>query len=173
MRVVLLPLSAAPKAETQARLVTSSQIVAGASEGIFEVRMSPNGRWIVFEAVKGGMATEGAANATLCVVPVSGGPWIRITDGQFWDDKPRWSPDGRTIFFISQRTGFLNVWGIHFDPEQGRPQGQPFRVTSFESPRLMLADNLDWVSMSLTEHQLVLSMKETSGSIWTLHDIDK
>src|SRR5207245_6636772 len=64
-------------------------------EGIYEIRLSPNGRWIVFEAVKGGEAPGGATNATLCVVPVSGGPWMRVTDGQFWDDKPRWSPDGK------------------------------------------------------------------------------
>jgi Tol biopolymer transport system component len=106
-------------------------------------------------------------------VPVSGGPWIRITDGEFWDDKPRWSPDGKTIYFISSRTGFLNVWGIHFDPEQGHSQGQPFQVTSFESPNLMVADNTDWLSMSLSNDRLVFSVKETSGSIWMVDDVDK
>ena len=87
--IVILPLSAAPKAETKERLVTSSQSDA-AYQGIFEARLSPDGRWIVFEAVKGGVAPGGATNATLCVVPVTGGPWSRITDGEFWDDKPRW-----------------------------------------------------------------------------------
>lgn len=172
LRIVLLPLSAAPKAETRARLVTSSQS-EGIYEGIYEVRLSPDGRWIVFEAVKGGIGPGGATNATLCVVPVSGGAWTRITDGQFWDDKPRWSPDGKTIFYISSRNGFLNVWGIHFDPEQGRPQGQPFQVTSFDSPKLMVADDMEWLSMSLSHDRLVFSMKETSGSIWALHDVDK
>jgi dipeptidyl aminopeptidase/acylaminoacyl peptidase len=167
-----MPLSAAPKAETKARLVTSSKS-GGIYEGIFEVRQSPNGRWIVFEAVKGGIAPGGASNATLCVVSVSGGPWMRITDGQSWDDKPRWSPDGKTIYYISSRTGFLNVWGIHLDPEQGRPQGQPFQVTSFDSPKLMVADDMDWLSMSLSHDRLVTSMKETSGSIWVLDDVDK
>jgi dipeptidyl aminopeptidase/acylaminoacyl peptidase len=172
LRIVLLPVSAAPKAETMARLVTSSQS-EGIYEGIYEIRLSPNGRWIVFEAVKGGIAPGGATNATLCVVPVSGGRWIRVTDGQFWDDKPRWSPDGKTIFFVSSRTGFLNVWGIRFDPELGRPQGQPFQVTSFANPKLMVADDMSWQSLSLSQDRLVLSMSETSGSIWALHDVDK
>jgi Tol biopolymer transport system component/DNA-binding winged helix-turn-helix (wHTH) protein len=172
LRIVLLPLSAAPKAESSARLVTSSRS-QGIYEGIYEVRLSPNGRWIVFEAVKGGTAPGGATNATLCVVPVSGGPWIRLTEGQFWDDKPRWSPDGRTIFFVSSRTGFLNVWGIRFDPEQGRPQGEPFQVTSFANPKLMVADDMGWQSLSLLRDRLILSMMETSGSIWALQDVDK
>jgi Tol biopolymer transport system component/DNA-binding winged helix-turn-helix (wHTH) protein len=172
LRIVLLPLSAAPNAESRARLVTSSRS-QGIYEGIYEIRLSPNGRWIVFEAVKGGEAPGGATNATLCVVRVSGGPWTRVTDGQFWDDKPRWSPDGKTIFFVSSRTGFLNVWGIRFDPEQGRPQGQPFQVTSFGNPKLMVADDMSWQSMSLSQGRLVLSMSEASGSVWALHDVDK
>lgn len=171
-RVVLLPLSAAPKAEAKAYLVTSSRSQSTYG-GIYEGRLSPNGRWIVVEAVKGGIAPGGATNATLCIVPVSGGPWTRVTDGQFWDDKPRWSPDGKTIFFVSSRTGFLNVWGIRFDPEQGRAQGLPFQVTSFGSPKLMVADDMSWQCISVSQDRLVLSMMETSGSLWALHDVDK
>jgi Tol biopolymer transport system component/DNA-binding winged helix-turn-helix (wHTH) protein len=170
--IVLLPLSAAPTADTKARVVTCGNS-EGLYRGIYEIRLSPNGRWIVFEAVEGGLRPGGAANAILYVVPVSGGSWIRITDGQSWDDKPRWSPDGKTIFFISSRTGLLNVWGIRFDPESGRPQDQPFQVTSFGSPKLMVADDLDWQSLSLSQDRLVFSMKESSGSLWALHDVDK
>jgi Tol biopolymer transport system component/DNA-binding winged helix-turn-helix (wHTH) protein len=110
LRAVLLPLSAAPKAETGMRIVTSGRS-QGVYTGIYEIRLSPDGRWVVFEAVQGGTAPGGATNAFLCFAPSSGGPWTRITDGQFWDDKPRWSPDGKNHFFclvahrISQRVG--------------------------------------------------------------------
>jgi WD40 repeat protein len=67
-----------------------------------------------------------------------------------WDDKPRWSPDGRTIYFLSGRGGFFNVWGIHFDPDAGEPVGQPFQVSKFESPRLMVPR---WMQDSLQVHQ--------------------
>jgi len=33
----------------------------------------------------------------------------QYSDGKYWEDKPRWSPDGRTIYFVSNRTGFYNV----------------------------------------------------------------
>jgi Tol biopolymer transport system component/DNA-binding winged helix-turn-helix (wHTH) protein len=172
LRVILLPLSAAPNAETKAHVVASTRSQS-AYGGIYESRLSPNGRWTVVEAVKGGIGPGGATNATLWVVPVSGEPWIRVTDGQFWDDKPRWSPDGKTILFVSSRTGFLNVWGIRFDPEQGRPQGQAFQVTSFGNPKLMLADDMSRQSISVSQDRLVLSMSEASGSLWELHDVDK
>ncbi len=167
--LLLLPLSAAPHAEAKARVVTSSN-----TDGLYQSRFSPNGRWIAFEAVKGGVGTGGAAtDATLYVVPVSGGPWIRITDGNSWDDKPTWSPDGKTLYFVSSRTGFLNVWGIRFDPKAGLPLGKPFQVTSFESPALAVGDDLDLLQISVSNKRLVLSLKESSGSIWVLDGVDK
>ena len=83
--LISLPLSAAPLADTHARLITSSR-----TDGLFEPHFSPDGRWVVFEAVKGGVvAGDSAENAALYVVAASGGTWIPITDGKSWDDKPR------------------------------------------------------------------------------------
>src|SRR6266550_2027550 len=78
------------------------------------------------------------AESALYVVPAAGGAWTRITDGKHWDDKPRWSPDGKTIYFVSGRGGFFNVWGIHFDPAGGKPIGEPFQVSTFGGPGLII-----------------------------------
>jgi Tol biopolymer transport system component len=167
--ILLLPLSAAPHAETKARLVTSSR-----ADDIHETRLSPNGRWVVFEALKrAGRSADPATEATLYVVPASGGAWIRITDGRTWADKPRWSPDGRTIFYVSSRTGFLNVWGVRFDPDTGHTVDEPFPLTAFDSPALMVAENTDLLSMSVSNTSLITSVMEASGNIWALDDVDK
>ena len=102
-----------------------------------------------------------------------GGPWTRITEGKHWDDKPRWSPDGRTIYYLSDRKGFFNVWGIHFDPVKGKPEGDPFQVTNFDSPMLMVADLIADVGLSLTEHKLIVTVAQRSGSIWMLDNADR
>ena len=95
------------------------------------------------------------------------------TDGKHWDDKPRWSPDGKKIYFVSGRTGFFNVWGINFDSSKGRPVGEPFRVTAFENPAMMLADWIPNVELSLTQDKLVLTMEERSGSVWLLDNVNR
>ena len=104
-------------------------------------------------------------------MPAAGGPWTLISKGKPWEDKPRWSPDGNTIYFVSGRGGFFNVWGIRFDSAKGKPRGEPFPVTAFETPALMLPEQIQIVELSLTQDRLVLTMEERSGSIWVLDNV--
>ena len=167
--ILLLPLAAAPKAEAQARLVTSTR-----SDGFYQMRCSPNGRWIAFELVGGDASSggSGANQALLYVVPVSGGPWVRITDGKSWDDKPRWSTDGKLLYFMSSRTGLLNVWATRFDDVAGHPIGEPFQVTAFENPGLMMPpQNPSLLQISVAENRLVLPLAAVSGNIWMLENL--
>jgi Tol biopolymer transport system component/DNA-binding winged helix-turn-helix (wHTH) protein len=162
----LVPVASAPHAETAAQKITSSD----PAYVLYQPHFSPNGRWIVFEAVA---RSPDPPESTLYVVPASGGPWTRITDSKHWNDKPRWSPDGRTIYFVSRRGGFFNLWGIHFDLATGKTVGQPFQVSKFESPRLMIPRWIPPVGLSLTQDKLVLTMAEESGSIWVLDNVDR
>jgi Tol biopolymer transport system component len=161
----MLPLAAAPQAEAKARKVTSDPAYA-----IYQGHFSPDGRWIVFEGQKNG---AGDTDHALYVVPASGGPRTRVTERQYLDDKPRWSPDGKTIYFVSGRLGFFNVWGIRFDPVKGQPVGKPFRVTTFDSPSLRVPEADVAVELSLTPDRFVLNLKEVSGSIWVLDNVDR
>jgi hypothetical protein len=158
----LIPFPLEPRAETAAQKGCFQS-------GVQALSATPlsDDRWIVFEAVVNSPNPESA----LYVVPASGGPWTRITDGRHWDDKPRWSPDGRTIYFVSGPGGFFNVWGIHFDPDAGKPIGQPFQVTKFDSPRLMIPRWIPLVGLSLTQDKLVLTMAQESGNIWLLDNV--
>jgi Tol biopolymer transport system component len=161
----LLPTSAPPDAETNARKVAYDP-----DYSLYQAHFSPDGRWIVFEATKNGLS---APESTLWVMPASGGPWTPIAGGKYWHDKPRWSPDGRTIYFLSGRAEFFDVWGIRFNPDHGRPVGEPFRVTSFESPGLRVSEPISLAGLSVTNDCLVLTMTEVSGSIWMLDGVDR
>ncbi|MBI3428271.1 MAG: PD40 domain-containing protein [Acidobacteria bacterium] len=103
--LALIPISAAPQAETKAQIVA-----ADPEMNLWQGRFSPDGKWVTLNGIKEG------GQSTIYVVSSAGGELVRITEGKYWDDKPRWSPDGKMIYFISIRTGFLNVWAIRFDP---------------------------------------------------------
>jgi len=68
---------------------------------------------------------------------------------------------------------FFNVWGIRFDPVEGKPVGEPFRVSAFKGPGLMIPKWIPPVELSLNQDKLVLNMAEVSGGIWVLDDVDR
>jgi Tol biopolymer transport system component/DNA-binding winged helix-turn-helix (wHTH) protein len=148
----------------------SRKIVSMPGYYLFQPNVSPDGRWIVFNAMKD-QSTR--SESTLYVMPATGGPRTRITDGKHWADKPRWAPDGKTLYFVSSRGGFFNVWGMHFDSARGIVVGDPFRITAFDSLALMVPNVLSAVNMSLTQDTLVLTMEQVSGGIWVLNDVDQ
>jgi Tol biopolymer transport system component len=63
------------------------------------------GAQIVYECVVDG-------NHDLCVVPAGGGAERRLTDHPADDMWPRFSPDGLTVLFSSERSGRFQLWEV-------------------------------------------------------------
>ena len=144
-------------------------VASDAAKNIFEARFSPDQRWISFIAVE----TADARVSRIYVVPVGGGEWRPITEGLWYDDKPHWSRDGKTLYFVSDRQGMWNVWGLRFDPLRGVPEGEPFQVTSFSSPRQTISPQLSRMQIAVTSTQLFLPITETSGELWLLDNVHR
>src|SRR5262249_21717480 len=136
---------------------------------MMQQRFAPNQRWISFNAV----AASDRSISTIYVMPAVGGLWTPITDGAWYDDKPRWAPDGQTIFFISNRDGRSDVWGRRFDPVRGQPVGSLFRVPSFSDPSRTLTPYIGQLEMSISAKRIFLPMYEATGQIWILDRVDK
>ncbi len=139
------------------------------NQNLWQGNFSPDGRWIAFNAED----ATGAGVSTIGVVPATGGEWTPITKGKHWDDKPRWSPDGKTIYFISDRTEFFNLWGIRFDTTKGKPVGEPFQVTAYESPGRMIFSVVRSMQISLAANRLILPIMEVTGNLWMLENVDQ
>src|SRR4029079_11205001 len=48
-------------------------------------------------------------------MPITGGKATAFTRGMGFDGQPRFSPDGKTIVYVSDRTGGYNLWTISVD----------------------------------------------------------
>ncbi len=152
---------------------TEASVVAAHPEyNLWQAHFSPDERWICFVAHKIKEARGGVL--TIYVVPASGGEWRRVTEEKHWADKPRWSPDGKTIYFLSnQGSAFFNVWGARFDPVKGETVGEPFQVTSFGIPGRMISPRIQDMEIDLSRERLVLPITEVTGSIWMLDNVDR
>ncbi|MBI3424940.1 MAG: PD40 domain-containing protein [Acidobacteria bacterium] len=59
--------------------------------------------------------TRGEPQQDLFTASLSGAPLQRLTDDAAQDIMPRWSPDGRWIAFISDRSGKYEIWKVRPD----------------------------------------------------------
>ena len=144
-------------------------IVADADHAIWQGRFSPDGRWVLFNA----QSLKTVGTSVLGVVPASGGKWTPLTDARLWADKPRWGPDGRTIYFISNRnSAFFDVWGLRFDPDAARAIGEEFRVTTNDNPGRTL-DASAGGELGVSAKRIVVPIVESKGSVWVLDGVGR
>lgn len=76
-----------------------------ATEGTWmSLDVSPDGQTIVFDLL-----------GDLYTLPITGGKATRLTQGMAYDVQPRFSPDGKRVAFVTDRSGGDNVWVISVD----------------------------------------------------------
>jgi len=85
---------------------------------------SPDGREVVLVVRSTDLeANRGRTHLWLLRADGGGAP-RRLTDGPDGESSPRWSPDGRALYFLSTRAGSQQVWRLRLDG------GEAERVTS-------------------------------------------
>ena len=157
--IARLPVRDAPDAERNAQIVCGTR-----ADLLWQVSVSPGGRWFVFQAESSG----GYSRSRIVVAPLSGNAWREITDGRRRADKPRWSDDGRIIYYISDRGGLFNIWAQPFDPDSGVPVGTARALTAFDGPGEQILPNVGKAEMSIHAGRLVVPVIRPKGAVWML-----
>ena len=81
--------------------------------------LSPDGEWIAFSVTS--FDKEANSGSTdIYLAPARGGEPVRLTAHEAGSSSPAWSPDGRTIAFVSSRSGTSQIWLIPVDGGEAR-----------------------------------------------------
>ena len=85
-----------------------------AMDRISDPRVSPDGKLVAFTvSVTDLEANKRRNDIYLAAVD---GSWVRrLTAHDASDTQPRWSPDGKSVYFVSTRSGSSQVWRIAVD----------------------------------------------------------
>jgi dipeptidyl aminopeptidase/acylaminoacyl peptidase len=75
--------------------------------------LSPDGKWVAYSVSTPDMdLNRGVSN--IWIIPTAGGDPIQVTQGGH-DNSPSWSPDGKTLAFLSSRDGNSQVYLLSMD----------------------------------------------------------
>lgn len=133
---------------------------------------SPDGHWIAYTGRSGG--------SDIWLVPAGGGQPVRVTDDGGNDWGSAWSPDGRFLYFSSDRAGPMSLWRVEVDPDAGRAVGDPEPLptpsrfaahpsVSGDGTRVLYTDvtttqNIEWAALDPAADTLLEPFLVTRGN---------
>jgi len=131
----------------------SREIALDVHEGTWlSLDVNPDGQEIAFDLL-----------GDIYVIPIAGGEARALTSGMAWDMQPRYSPDGKSIAFTSDRKGGDNLWVMD------RDGSNPEAVTN-ESFRLVNSPAWTPDGRAIVGHKHFSSRRSIgAGEIWMYH----
>jgi TolB protein len=93
-------------------------------------------------------------------IAAAGGERISVTDDAEVDWNPVWSPDGTSLFFLSDRGGNMNIWRVPIDEKSGEILGLPTAITTGA------AANLLHLSLSRDQVEAVYVAQISESNLW-------
>jgi len=146
---------------------TTSVVLSTDEQRIVDADLSWDDRWLAVSTV----AADGRLGIAIVPVrdpPAPPGEWLDLAGEERRVSSPRWSPDGRLLYYLSERDNFPCVWARAFDPAGTPPLGEPFPVIHAHGTKMSLGGSVKgWFVMALGGHRLVFNAVEMTGEVYT------
>ncbi|MEP2026539.1 MAG: amidohydrolase family protein [Reichenbachiella sp.] len=139
------------KATKQLPLEPTRQIEFTTDQGTWiSLDVSPDGKTIVFDML-----------GDLYLLPIAGGKADTLTSGMPYDTHPRFSPDGKSVAFISDKSGAENLWRINLESREQK------QITKGNSSSMQSADWTPDGNYLVVSKGGALALRQTK--LWLYH----
>ena len=101
----------------QKRAITFEDYIALKAVG--DPQLSPDGRWVAYAVATPSLA-DNRSVSRIWLAEVATGANHQLTQGPGSDRSPRWSPDGKTLAFLSTRQNGPQVWVLDLTGGEAR-----------------------------------------------------
>jgi Tol biopolymer transport system component/DNA-binding winged helix-turn-helix (wHTH) protein len=154
------------------RTRTEHDFLSQRDKPLYHAFFSWDDRWVVFKRLLPPSAGTGVP-AQILIAQVRHGAaagqteWIAVTDGEYEDDKPQFSPDGNTVYFTSTRDGYLCIWAQRLDPMTKHPSGPPFAFEHFHNSEGRAAAYHSFSSdLTVARDKILINLPHINHDIW-------
>lgn len=142
-----------------------TDVTGQATDSLWNPRYSPDDRWMIFNEASPSRSRIFVARLHTRGL-ISKSEWIPLSDEQ-WADNPRWSPDGNSLYFLSDRDGFRCLWVQRLNRLTKHPEGPLAAVFhSHQARRSMGNIPVGDLKMSVARDKVVFNMGERTANIW-------
>jgi Tol biopolymer transport system component/tRNA A-37 threonylcarbamoyl transferase component Bud32 len=159
--------SEAPNRFYRIDLVTGKKdlVLVVAAGNAWDLSLSPDDRWLAF------ILSRPNGDVAIYAVPI----WERtasekdgavIFEDKFFLGSPVWSPNGRILYFISERDGWPCVWGRRLDPKTKIPLGDLFALYHSHKSISNLNMPPGDATLAVAENKLIFFMGTVTGNIY-------
>ncbi len=139
-------------------------LLVSADQSMTNARLSPDGRWITFDASAAGEPTT-VFVAPLGAAPIPESSWLLVDR---FASHPFWSADGTILYYTP--TGTIPmvrsaIRGRRFAPESGAV-GE--RIEVYASTEMMMPAYLPGTAAIATPDQIIMVLGDFRGDIWLM-----
>lgn len=113
------------------------------------------------------------ASTSPWVASPDGSDAVQLTEDRYLDSSPQWTPDGRHLYFVSDRGGTRDIYRIGVSPS-GAPAGEPIRLTTgLQAHTISLSANGALLAYSvLTRRQNIWSAPISANGTISVRDAE-
>ena len=167
MRFACLLLLIASPLAAQKRAITFEDYIA--LKAVSDPQLSPDGKWVAY-TVSTPSLEDNRNVSRVWVVEVATGKSRQLTGGPGSDRQPRWSPDGKTLAFVSTRDSGAQVWVLPIAGGDARkvshvPDGVSDPLWLPDGSGLLVVSDVKWPSNQEIDQRN--GQYPTDARIWT------